>query len=191
MRLIPKRYIIYKFLNSSFTGLSIGSIFTIYAPLKPSIYSIGGILLAIAMIIIAKFYEKIMNVRYFFIISIFVEFVILFLVIFFLIHPYTYMTALLIYAGYQVTFAFGSYLVRAETLIVRKKRLLTLVDVYKQSGYLAGLLISFIFYKILEYKFGVKTNEEKVYDLHYLLLIVEIGIIYSLYKSFKFDTRFK
>ncbi len=191
MRLIPKRYLIYKFLNSSFTGLSIGSIFTIYAPLKPSIYSIGGILLALAMIIIAKFYEKIMNVRYFFIISMFVEFVILFLVIFFLIHPYTYMTALLIYAGYQVTFAFGSYLVRAETLIVRKKRLLTFVDVYKQSGYLAGLLISFIFYKILEYKFGVKTNEEKVYDLHYLLLIVEIGIIYSLYKSFKFDTRFK
>ncbi len=186
MRLIPKRYIIYKFLNSSFTGLSIGSIFTIYAPLKPSIYSIGGILLALAMIIIAKFYERIMNIHYFFIISMFVEIVILFLVIFFLIHPYTYLTALLIYAGYQLTFAFGSYLLRAETLIVKKAKLLTLVDVYKQSGYLAGLLVSFLFYKILEYKFGIKTNEEKVYDLHFLLLIVEISIIYTLYKSFRF-----
>ncbi len=184
MKIKPKIYIWYKFFNSSFTGLSIGSIFTIYSPLEPSIYSIGGILLAIGMMIVAKFYEKIMTVPKFFVISVFVELVILFLVIFFLLHPYTYMTALLIYAGYQLTFVFGSYLVRAETLILRKKHLLSLVDIYKQAGYLTGLVVSFIFYKSLEYGFGITTNEEKVYLLHFLLLWTELIIIYLLYRSF-------
>ncbi len=187
MKLNPRIYIWYKLFNSSFTGLSIGSIFTIYAPLEPSIYSIGGILLAIGMMIVAKFYEKIMTIRKFFIISMFVEFVILFLVIFFLIKPYTYMTALLIYAGYQLTFVFGSYLVRAETLILRKKHLLSLVDIYKQAGYLIGLVVSFVFYKILEHSFQITTNQEKVYYLHFLLLVVEVIIIYLLYRSFKND----
>jgi MFS family permease len=184
MRIIPKKYIWYKFFNSSFTGLSIGSIFTIYSPLEPSIYSIGGILLAVGMMIVAKFYEKIMTVGKFFLISMFVEFVILFLVIFFLIHPYTYMTALLIYAGYQLTFVFGAYLVRAETLILKRKHLLSLIDIFKQAGYLAGLVVSFVFYKILEYGFHISTNQEKVYFLHFLLLGVELIIIYLLYISF-------
>ncbi|WP_457640328.1 hypothetical protein [Persephonella sp.] len=184
----PRRYIWYKFFNSLFTGLSIGSIFTIYAPLKPSIYSIGGILLAIGMLIVAKFYEKLMNVQKFFYISFFVEVIILVLVIYFLINPYTYMTALFIYAGYQLTFVFGSYLVRAETLIVKKKHLLSIIDIYRQAGYLTGLAISFIFYKFLEYGFGITTNQDKVYFLHFLLIGVEILIIYILVRSFKIKT---
>jgi len=184
MKINPRIYIWYKFFNSSFTGLSIGSIFTIYAPLEPSIYSIGGILLAIGMMIVAKFYERIMTINKFFVISLFVEIVILFLVIFFLLHPYTYMTALLIYAGYQLTFVFGSYLVRAETLILKKKHLLSLVDIFKQAGYLSGLVISFVLYKSLEYGLNIITNQEKVYYLHFFLLITEITIIYLLYKSF-------
>ncbi len=184
MKIKPRLYIWYKFSNSLFTGLSIGSIFTIYAPLEPSIYSIGGILLAIGMMVVAKFYEKIMTVPKFFVISMFVEFVILFLVILFLVKPYNYTTALLIYAGYQLTFVFGSYLVRAETLILRKKHLLSLIDIYKQAGYLAGLVVSFVFYKILEYGLNITTNEEKIYLLHFLLLGTEIAIILLLYKSF-------
>jgi hypothetical protein len=136
------------------------------------------------MIIVAKFYEKLINIQKFFFISMFVEFIMLFLIIFFLLKPYTYMTALFIYAGYQLTFVFGSYLVRAETLILRKKSLLSLVDIYKQGGYLSGLVISFIFYKILEYGFKITTNQEKVYLLHFVLLISEILIIYLLYRSF-------
>ncbi len=185
MKINPRLYFWYKFFNSSFTGLSIGSIFTIYSPLEPSIYSIGGILLAIGMMIVAKFYEKIMTVEKFFVISLFVEFVILFLVIFFLFKPYTYMTALLIYAGYQLTFVFGAYLVRAETLILRKKHLLSLVDIFKQAGYLVGLVVAFVFYKILEYGFHIETNQDKVYLLHFLLLGVELVIIYLLFRSFK------
>ncbi|WP_297456346.1 hypothetical protein [Persephonella sp.] len=184
-RLYPRRYFWYKFVNSLFTGLSIGSIFTIYAPLKPSIYSVGGVLLAIGMLIIAKFYEKLMNLKIFFFISLLVEIIILFLVSYFLIKPYTYTTALLVYAGYQLTFVFGSYLVRTETIFLKKKKFLSLVDIYKQAGYLSGLVISFIFYRSLEYFLGITTNQDKVYYLHFILLFVEIVIIILLIRSFR------
>ncbi|WP_457635572.1 hypothetical protein [Persephonella sp.] len=183
--LYPRRYFWYKFFNSLFTGLSIGSIFTIYAPLKPSIHSIGGVLLAVGMLIVAKFYEKLMTLRIFFFIALFVELVILVLVSYFLIRPYTYSTALFVYAGYQLTFVFGSYLVRTETLFLRKKRLLSLADMYKQAGYLLGLVMSFVFYRSLDIFFMVKTNQEKVYDIHFVLLVVEILIIVLLVRSFR------
>ncbi|SNZ11789.1 hypothetical protein SAMN06265182_2121 [Persephonella hydrogeniphila] len=184
-RLYPRRYFWYKFFNSLFTGLSIGSIFTIYAPLKPSIYSIGGILLAIGMLIVAKFYEKLMTMKIFFLISLFVEFVILVLISYFLVNPYTYSTALFVYAGYQITFVFGSYIVRTETLFLKKKKLLSWLDMFKQSGYLLGLAVSFVFYKILENFFSIITNQEKIYNLHFFLLFVEILIIITLIRSFK------
>ena len=184
-RLYPRRYFWYKFVNSLFTGLSIGSIFTIYAPLKPSIFSVGGVLLAIGMLIVAKFYEKLMTLRIFFFIALFVELVILILVSYFLIKPYTYSTALFVYAGYQLTFVFGSYLVRTETLFLRKKRLLSLVDIYRQAGYLLGLVVSFLFYKSLDIFFMVKANQEKVYDIHFILLGVEVLIIVLLIRSFR------
>ena len=55
--------------NSMFTGLSIGTVFVIYAPLDPSVYSIGGILLAVATMVIATFYTKLIQVEYFYLIS--------------------------------------------------------------------------------------------------------------------------
>jgi len=117
LKLNPKWYLRYKFLNSLFLGLSVGAIFTIYAPLKPSIYSIGGIALAIGMLFIARLYHKILTISWFYRISLLVELVLLVVIVVFLIRPYTYQTALLVYLGYQLTFVFGSYLVRAETLI--------------------------------------------------------------------------
>ena len=184
LKIAPKEFIKYKFFNSFFLGLSMGSIFTIYAPLKPSIYSIGGVVLALGMIIVAKYYEKILNINYFFKISLFVEFVILFVVAFYLFRPYGYMTALLVYSGYQLTFIFGSYLVRAETLILKKDRLLSKVDMAKQVGNLAGMLVSFLFYKALEYGFGISANAQKVYYMHFLLIITEIVIIIFIFRSF-------
>jgi hypothetical protein len=42
MKLNEKSFLAYKLSNSSFTGLSIGILFTIYQPLEdPSIYSLG------------------------------------------------------------------------------------------------------------------------------------------------------
>jgi len=106
------------------------------------------------------------------------------MVVYFLLFSYSYQTALMIYIGYQLSFVFGSYLVRAETLALKKDKILTFVDVAKQAGYLIGLAISFLFYKVLEYRFGIIDNQLQVYNLHYLLVVVEILIIYLLVKSF-------
>ncbi len=184
LTLNPSWYLKYKFLNSLFLGLSVGAIFTIYVPLKPSIYSIGGIALAVGMLLIARAYEKILNIDWFFKISLLVEFVLLVVMLIFLFKPYTYQTALLVYIGYQLTFVFGSYLVRAETLIAKSDELLTSIDTAKQLGYLIGMGASYLFYKLLEYQ-GITKNQDKVYDLHFLLIIVEVAIIFSIFRSFR------
>ena len=164
MKLKEQYFLWYKLLNSSFTGLSVGIIFTIYKPLEdPAIYSIGGIILACAMLIIAKFYERLLNIHRFFQISMGVEFILLITLLIFMSLQYTVTSALLVYIGYQFTFIFGNYLVRAETLVAKNKELLGKIDVNKQLGYLIGLGASFLFYKTLEYGFDIteaKNREE-------------------------------
>ena len=136
--------------------------------------------MALGMLLIAKFYDVLLNIRRYFQIGLFVELVILVLVAAFLLHPYTYMTALLVYAGYQLTFMFGAYLVRVETLIVKKAFALTKVDIAKQVGYLAGMVGSFLFYESVG-----GSKEQQVYYLHYFLLAIEIAIIALFVKSFE------
>jgi predicted MFS family arabinose efflux permease len=164
--------------------VSVGAIFTIYTPLKPSIYSLGGIALAVGMLIVARFYHRILNADWFYIISLLVEGVLLVAMIYFMFNPYTYTTALIIYLGYQLTFVFGSYLVRAETLLLKDDETLTRLDTVKQLGYLIGMGISYLFYKVLEY-YAITDNKDKVYDLHYLLIAVEVVIIVLLVRSFR------
>jgi hypothetical protein len=147
--LIPKWFIRYKFLNSLFLGVSVGTIFTLYTPLNPSIYSIGGIVLAIGMLFVARIYHHILNTLWFFRISLFIELVLLLAILYFLFNQYNYQTALIIYIGYQITFIFGSYLIRVETLLLKTDSLLTKLDTAKQLGYLLGMGISYIFYKII------------------------------------------
>tara|TARA_B100001115_G_C15725027_1_gene352784 strand:- start:48 stop:626 length:579 start_codon:yes stop_codon:yes gene_type:complete len=185
LRINNRNFFKYKFFNSLFLGTSLGSIFTIYAPLDPAVYSIGGIALAVSLLIVATLYSRILNINYFYKISLFVELVILTVIIAFLLLSFNYQIALIVYIGYQITFMFGSYLVRGETLILKKDRLLTLVDVSKQFGYLAGLGTSFLFYKIIEYKFQIIDNQTQVFYIHYLLLLIEIIVIYFLIKSFE------
>ncbi|MBT3883107.1 MAG: hypothetical protein HOF69_07590 [Campylobacteraceae bacterium] len=184
LKINTREFIKYKFLNSLFLGISVGSIFIIYSPLEPSIYSFGGILLALAMLFVAKLYSKILNIYYFYRISLFVEIITLILVSGFLIFSYSYTTALLVYIGYQVTFTFGSYLVRAETVLLKKAKILTFLDVAKQKGYLSGMAISFIFYKLLENLFDISNNQIQVYNMHFLLFIMELFTIYILIKAF-------
>ena len=184
-RINIRRFISYKFFNSLFLGLSVGTIFIIYTPLEPSVYSLGGVALALSMLVIAKFYTKILNLYYFFRISFLVETVMLVLIVYFLLVSYGYTTALIIYIGYQSTFAFGSYLVRAETILLPKAKLLTFLDVTKQKGYLAGMVLSYLFYKLLDLNFDIQDAHEKVYLLHFLLLIVEIITMLYLYLAFK------
>ncbi len=47
-------------------GVSVGSIFILYTPLQPSIYSLGGIILALGMLFVAKWYDFLMNLKAFF-----------------------------------------------------------------------------------------------------------------------------
>ena len=185
LRINNRNFIKYKFFNSLFLGTSIGSIFTIYTPLEPSVYSIGGIILAVGMLLVATLYSKILNINYFYKISLFVELVILSVIIAFLLFSFNYQIALLVYIGYQVTFMFGSYLIRGETLILKKDRILTLVDMAKQFGYLVGLLLSFLFYKGIEYQFQIIDNQTQVFYIHYFLLLIEILVILFLIKSFE------
>jgi hypothetical protein len=183
-KIIVRNFLYYKFFNSLFLGLSVGSIFILYTPLEPSIYSLGGIFLALGMLLIAKSYQKILTIEYFYKISLFVELIMLALISYFLIFSYSYTTALIIYIGYQITFVFGSYLVRAETLFLPKRFILSKLDIFKQSGYLVGMGVAYIFYKVLEY-FAITDKQLQVYDLHYLLLILEIMVVFLLIKSFK------
>ena len=185
LKINNKAFIIYKLFNSLFLGVSIGAVFTIYEPLEPTIYSVGGIALAIGMLIIAKFYHKILNINYFFIISMIVEFIVLILLIFFLIFKYNYQTALLIYIGYQITFIFGSYLVRVETLVINDNNILTKIDMAKQIGYLIGMGTSYITYKLLEKIYFIEDAKEQVYLIHFLLIFIELLVLFFLIKSFK------
>jgi hypothetical protein len=184
LKIIPSWFIRYKFVNSLFLGVSVGVIFILYRPLEPSIYSLGGVLLAMGMLVVARFYHTILNTRWFFRISLFVECILLLAILYFLAKPYTYQTALIIYIGYQITFVFGSYLVRAETLLLETDELLTQLDTAKQLGYLLGMGVSYLFYKSLEH-FGVTDNQAQVYDLHFLLAGIETVVIFLIFKSFK------
>ncbi|MGC6490379.1 MAG: hypothetical protein ACON5E_03760 [Flavobacteriales bacterium] len=179
-----KEFIIYKWLNSLFLGVSIGCIFTIYEPLEPSVYSLGGVILAVAMLIVARFYHKILNTYYFFRISLLVELVVLLMLISFLVFSYSYQIALLTYIGYQLTFIFGSYLVRAETLVLNDDITLTKVDTAKQIGYLVGMLISYLFYESSEYFEILSDKQEQVYFIHFPLILIEILVIIFLTKAF-------
>ncbi|MDX1809954.1 MAG: hypothetical protein R3331_10475 [Sulfurospirillaceae bacterium] len=160
-----------------------GSVFVLYTPLQPSIFSLGGIFLALGMLFLAKIYYKIMNIRSFFYITLFVEVAVLAFVWAFLILNYSYQSALLVYIGYQLTFVFGSYLVRMETIALHKTQVLSWADTMKQKGYLAGLVFSYVFYKILDY-FHIENKQIQVYDLYILLLLLELGIIFTVFKAF-------
>ncbi len=184
LKIIPLWFIRYKFFNSLFLGLSVGAIFTLYAPLEPSIYSLGGVILAMGMLLVARLYHTILNADWFFRISLFVELVLLLAMFYFMYASYTYQTALLLYIGYQVTFVFGNYLVRAETLLLQTDILLTKLDTAKQLGYLSGMGISYIIYKLFTH-YGIENPQDQVYDLHFILIGIELVVIVLIWKSFK------
>lgn len=136
------------------------------------------------MLIIAKFYERLLNIHRFFQISMGVELIILITLLVFMSLQYTVTSALLVYMGYQFTFIFGGYLVRAETLVAQDKELLGKIDVNKQLGYLLGLGASFLFYKTLEYGFDIAEAKTQINILHYFLVVLQTVIILVLANSF-------
>lgn len=184
MKLYFHPYLRYKFLNSLFTGIAGGSVFTIYGSLSPSTFSIGGIILAIGLMGMAYLYHHLMTLKRFFILSFAAEAVMLLMIGFFIIFSKYQTTALVVYGAYQLSFVFGGYLVRAETHFARKARIMGWIDITKQQGYLAGLLISYLFYKVLEW-YTIVSPSDQVYWLHIGLFPLEMMITLFLVLSFK------
>ena len=178
-------FLAYKFLNSLFLGLSIGTVFVVYSPLSPAVFSAGGIGLALGTLLIATQYHRLFNVIWFYRISLLVELVILAGITGVLIYPIEETLALFVYLGYQLTFAFGSYLVRCETQLIPEKNRLTQLDVAKQIGYLAGMGISWGIYEALEALWEVVERTEQVTLMHRPLFILEVLVIVALIGAFK------
>ena len=161
-------------------------LFTIYKPIRDlSIYSLGGIILAISMLFLAMFYEKLLNITSFFYISLMIELVMLISLLVFLICKISFVSALAIYCLYQLTFIFGGYLVRAETLVANDKDYLGKIDVFKQLGYLIGLTVSYFFYKIVENFFLITEAEYQINLIHFTLLLLQLSVILFLSFSFR------
>ena len=184
MKLLFRSYLHYKFTNSLFTGLLGGAAFTIYGSLSPSTFSLGGIVLALGLMGLAYGYHRLMKLQYFRNFSLAAEIIMLFMIGFFIIFPTYQTTALIIYSAYQLSFILGGYLVRAETHFAKHARIMGWIDIVKQQGYLAGLTLSYGFYKLLEY-YGINDAHTQVYYLHFPLFILEIIIIFLLLKGFK------
>lgn len=183
MKINLRAYMHYKLLNSLFSGLSLSTIFIIYAPLKPIVFSIGGVLLAIGMWGVAKLYGRILNVDSYARILLLVEILPLFILVVFFAMPSNATSALAIYSIYQLIFVFGSYLVRAETIIFHHKSVVSMLDIIKQKGYLAGLLLSSSLYFLLE-KAGITAQLEQIFWLYILLVFNQIYIVLKLFQSF-------
>ncbi|MEF3191657.1 MAG: hypothetical protein K6347_03775 [Campylobacterales bacterium] len=184
VRLVFRPYVSYKFLNSFVTGVVGTSVFSIYGSLPPITFSVGGVALALGLMLIAWLYPRIATLSWFYRINLSVEVVMLFLFGWYLLFKTTQITPLLIYVGYQLTFVFGGYLVRIETLAARKVWLLGVIDRVKQTGYLAGLFASFLFYLGSE-KMGITSSNEQLHALYAMLLVLQLFVVLTLIASFK------
>lgn len=184
MKILFHPYLRYKFLNSLFTGLLGGAVFTIYGDLSPSTFSLGGIILALGLMGLAYMYHRLMKLAYFRNFSLAAEFIMLFMIGFFILFPDHQTTALVVYSAYQLSFILGGYLIRAETHFARHARIMGWIDIVKQQGYLTGLLASYAFYKLIEY-YGITNAHRQVYWLHFPLFFLEILVIVFLMRGFK------
>lgn len=187
-RIRIKPYIQYKFVNSIFTGLSAGAVFVIYGILEPSIFSVGGILLAIGTFWIAKYYSSLMKLRAYYWTTLATEVIILLAALLVLILPKSEFLALVYYSMLNLVFIFGTYLMRFESTYFRNSRVLTAIDSAKQIGQLVGLALSWLFYeslKLLTSPVGVEGSWEQVYKLHWIIVVVQLLTFFLCLRSFK------
>jgi len=70
-----------------------------------------------------------------------------------------------------------------ETLLLKRTVLLSFADVVKQKGYLVGMVLSYAFYKTVEY-LAITDKQVQVYYLHSGLFVLQIVIILVVFKSF-------
>ena len=92
----------------------------------------------------------------------------LFWMLAFLIFTFSYKIALLIYICRSITFIFGDYLGRAETHILKNKKIFTFIDINRQSGLIIGMIYAVIFYYVVEHFFNISDNQKLVYYIHFI-----------------------
>ena len=178
-----RSYIHYKLLSSIYAGSALGSIFVIYATLPPSLFSLGGIALAIGGWAIAMFYIRLINIGSFFIIGGVAEIMILLLTLSFVAFHDAAWISLFVYCLYQLIFLFGNYLVRAETKLLSRTALFSVFDKAKQIGYLAGLGLSFAAYQILG-SLGIDSSKEQIVFLYTALALLQILVLIFYFRAF-------
>lgn len=183
----PAAFILYKFVNSLFLGLSVGAVFVLYTPLSPAVFSAGGIGLALGTLIVATQYRRILEPAWFFRLSLGVELVTLSGVAAVLLFPLELPLALFVYIGYQITFSLGNYLVRCETLLMVSVEQLRKLDMAKQAGYLLGMGSAWAIYASLERFAGVDERVEQVVSLHWVLAVIEVMVVVALWQAFNRD----
>ena len=183
----PAAFIRYKFLNSLFLGLSVGAVFVLYTPLSPTVFSAGGLGLAVGTLIVATQYRRILAPAWFFRLSLLVELITLSGVAAVLILPIEVSLALFVYIGYQITFSLGNYLVRCETLLMVALDQLRRLDVAKQACYLLGMAVAWALYTGLERLADLTSEAAQVVSLHWLLLGVEVSVLIALWQAFNKD----
>ncbi len=184
MKIDFRNYLGYKLLNSVFNGAVTGSVFTVYALLEPSLFSIGGIVVAVGIFVVAKLYTYFINIQRFFEVSLLTEILSLATIAVFLILPKGHTVSIVYFWIYQIIFIFGTYLVRAESYFLNKVTLLSMIDRVKQKGYIIGLILSYLFYEGLKLS-GENDAWSEVWGLYTVLFFVQIAIIIYLFKAFK------
>ncbi len=184
MKIDFRNYLHYKLLNSVFNGAVTGSVFTVYALLEPSLFSIGGIIVAIGIFVVAKLYSYFMNIRKFFEVSLLTEILTLATLIVFLLLPKSYTVSIVYFWIYQIVFIFGTYLVRVESYFLNKVSLLSMIDRVKQKGYMVGLVASYLFYEAMKFS-GTIDAWQQVQGIYVGLFFIQLAIIFYLFKAFR------
>jgi hypothetical protein len=159
------------------------------APLPPEAFSLGPLAFSMGPLVVALAYSRLLNLPWFFRISVSVEVIVLLSVVAVLIYPQSFLLAAGVYLCFQLTLIFGNYLVRLETLVIAKESFKP-VDIGKTLGALAGALFALGFYQWARTWLDTEDSLILIQYLHYPLLVIQLGNLSLLVFSFdrdKFD----
>ncbi len=141
-----KPFVAYKSVNAFFQGVWGTAYVALMAPLPPEAFSAGPLAFSVGPLLVALAYSRLLNLRWFFRISVSVEVIALLSVVAVLLYPQSFLLAAGVYLGFQLALIFGNYLVRLETLVIAKESFKP-VDIGKTLGALAGALFALGFYQ--------------------------------------------
>ena len=178
-----KPFVAYKSINAFFQGVWGTAYVALMAPLPPEAFSIGPLAFALGPLLVALGYSRLLNLPWFFRISVSVEVIALLSVVAVLLYPQSFLLAAGVYLGFQLALIFGNYLVRLETLVIAKERFKP-VDIGKTLGALAGALFALGFYQWARTWLGTDDSLVLIQYLHYPLLIVQLSNLTLLLASF-------